>query len=92
MAHSDEPITLPIDGVLDLHTFRPAEAADLVEDYLAECRARGILEVKIIHGKGTGQLRQTVLRRLARLPGIVSIEEAPAEGGGWGASIVRLSR
>jgi DNA-nicking Smr family endonuclease len=92
MAHSDEPIALPIDGVLDLHTFRPAEAADLVEDFLGECRARGILEVKIIHGKGTGQLRRTVLTRLARLPGIVSVEEAPAEGGGWGASIVHLSR
>jgi DNA-nicking Smr family endonuclease len=92
MGHPDEPIALPIDGVLDLHTFRPNEAADLVEDYLAQCRAKGILDVKIIHGKGTGQLRRTVLARLARLPGIVSVQEAPAEGGGWGASIVRLSR
>lgn len=92
MTPPDEPISLPIDGVLDLHTFRPAEAADLVEDYLGECRARGIFEVKIIHGKGTGQLRRTVLARLSRLPGIASIQESPAEGGGWGATIVRLSR
>ena len=54
-----EPFELPIDGVLDLHTFRPADVMGVVTDYLAECRARGILEVRIIHGKGIGQLRQT---------------------------------
>ena len=31
----DEPIQLPIDGVLDLHTFKPREIKDLVTDYLA---------------------------------------------------------
>ena len=90
MSSEDEPIVLPIDGVLDLHTFRPAEAADLVEDYLAECRARGIFEVRIIHGKGIGALRRTVLHRLARLPGIAAVEQAPPDLGGHGATIVRL--
>ena len=51
-----DPISLPIDGVLDLHTFRPADVGDLVPAYLAECRKRGIYEVRIIHGKGIGVL------------------------------------
>lgn len=53
---SGPPVELPIDGVLDLHTFRPNEIGDLVPDYLMECRARGILQVRIVHGKGFGNL------------------------------------
>ena len=53
----EEPIQLPIDGVLDLHTFQPREVRSLVLEYLMECRVRGILRVRIIHGKGIGQLR-----------------------------------
>jgi DNA-nicking Smr family endonuclease len=64
----DEPIQLPIDGVLDLHTFQPREIKDLVPDYLAECRSRGILRVRIIHGKGIGNLRRTVHAILSRHP------------------------
>src|SRR5207245_7165756 len=67
------PIELPIDGVLDLHTFRPADVKGVVTDYLAECRARGILEVRIIHGKGIGQLRQTVNSILAKHPQVISL-------------------
>ena len=52
----DEPIQLPIDGVLDLHTFQPREIKNLVLDYLAACQERGILSVRIIHGKGIGQV------------------------------------
>lgn len=86
----DEPIQLPIDGVLDLHTFQPKEVKDLVPDYLAACRERGILQVRIIHGKGTGQLRRTVHAILARLPGVVSYTLDHPEYGGWGATLVRL--
>ena len=84
------PKELPIDGVLDLHTFQPAEIGDLVPAYLAECQARGILQVRIIHGKGVGNLKRGVHAILARLPEVVSFSEAGAHYGGSGATIVNL--
>jgi DNA-nicking Smr family endonuclease len=86
----DEPIELPIDGVLDLHTFKPREIKDLVLEYLAECQRRGILRVRIIHGKGLGQLRQTVHSLLSKHPEVVSFSLAGESLGGWGATIVHL--
>jgi len=56
----EEEIVLPIDGILDLHTFRPDEAGSAVDEYLRVCHENGIMEVKIIHGKGKGMLRRTV--------------------------------
>ena len=87
-----EPVHIPIDGTLDLHTFRPDEVKDLVPDYLAECRQRGILQVRIIHGKGIGALRETVHTTLSRMPGVASFRLAGEEAGGWGATIVELKR
>jgi len=81
---------LPIDGILDLHTFRPRDVKTLLPDYLAECRKRGILEVRIIHGKGTGALRRTVEAVLKRLPEVVEFRLANGAAGGWGAILVTL--
>ena len=85
-----EPIELPINGVLDLHTIHPREVKDLIPDYLAECRARGILDVRIIHGKGIGNLRRTVHAILSRLPEVTSFSLAMEDAGGWGATLVTL--
>lgn len=85
-----DPIELPIDGVLDLHTFPPREVKDLIADYLALCREKGIFEVRIIHGKGSGALRRTVQAVLSRLPEVSSFRPAGEDGGGWGATLVRL--
>jgi DNA-nicking Smr family endonuclease len=87
---NNDPIPLPIDGVLDLHGFRPAEVADVVTEYLAACRERGIREVRVIHGKGIGELRRTVQTLLKRLPDVESFADASALYGGTGATIVRL--
>lgn len=89
--NTGERIELPVDGVLDLHTFRPQDVKPVVLEYLAECRTRGILEVRIIHGRGIGQLRQTVHSLLAKHPYVVSFAQAGEAYGGWGATIVRLS-
>ena len=86
----DDLIELPIDGTLDLHTFPPRDVKDLIPDYLAECRAWGILEVRIIHGKGTGALRRTVHAVLARLPEVAAFKPAMEDRGGWGATLVTL--
>ena len=79
----------PIDGTLDLHTFRPEDVKELVEDYLAACRERGILQVRIIHGKGIGTLRELVHATLKRMDGVESFRLA-GDGGGWGATMVIL--
>jgi DNA-nicking Smr family endonuclease len=81
---------LPIDGVLDLHTFRPEDVAALVQDYLDECQRAGILEVRIIHGKGKGTLRRTVHAGLERRKDVLAFGLAPPERGGWGATLVTL--
>ena len=80
---------LPIEGVLDLPTFRPAEAKTLVADYLDECRALGVLEVRIIHGKGTGTLRRIVHSVLDRRTDILRYALA-GDGSSWGATVVTL--
>ena len=89
MPDEPDPIQLPIDGILDLHTFRPQDLGDLIPDYLAECRLRGILQVRIIHGKGIGELRRTVHAILGRLPDVATYR-TPSDASSWGATIVEL--
>lgn len=86
-----EPVELPINGELDLHTFSPREVKDLVPDYLDECRRRGILHVRIVHGKGKGVLRQTVHQILDRLGEVAHYELGGHGAGSWGATLVTLS-
>jgi len=83
-------LDFPIDGTLDLHTFHPREVKELLPEYLEACRRRGILEVRIVHGKGTGALRETVHAILERLPGVASFRLAGEDRGSWGATLVVL--
>jgi len=86
----EEPVVVPIDGELDLHTFRPSEVSELVQDYLAECLAQRILRVRIVHGKGTGALRATVHAALDRCALVANYRLAGPGEGSWGATIVHL--
>src|SRR5688572_20430162 len=86
----DEPFVVAIDGVLDLHHFHPRDLRTLVPDYLEECRKRGILEVRIIHGKGTGAVRESVHALLRRSGAVRSFRLASPDAGGWGATLVDL--
>lgn len=87
---SPAPHDWPITGTLDLHLFQPREVDDLVPTYLDECRKRGILQVRIIHGKGIGQLRERVHAVLRRIPEVASFGLAPETMGGWGATVVEM--
>ncbi len=88
--HEPDPIDMPIDGTLDLHTFHPRDLKTLVPDYLAACRDKGILQVRLILGKGIGVLRETVHAILKKLPEVISFQLADESGGGWGATVVHL--
>ena len=85
-----DPVELPIDGTLDLHTFHPRDVKGLVVDYLQACREKGILQVRIVHGKGTGALRETVHSVLRKRPEVTSFRLGGTGGGSWGATIVEL--
>ena len=86
----DQPIELPIDGELDLHTFHPSDLAPLLQDYIEACRNKGILSLRIIHGKGRGVLRERVHSLLKKHPLVETFELAPPEAGGWGATLATL--
>ena len=89
----DEPvIEIPINGTLDLHTFRPADVADLLPEYIGECLARDIVELRIIHGKGRGILRAHVRRILQRDPRVADMRNADEQAGSFGATLVTLRR
>jgi len=84
------PVALEINGELDLHTFRPSELAPLLKDYLDACRGRGILSLRIIHGKGQGVQRERVHHLLQKCPFVSSFRLAPPQSGGRGATLVEL--
>ena len=84
-------IEIPIDGVIDLHTFSPKDAADVVEEYIYACAEKEIFEVRIIHGKGKGVLRRIVHSLLERHP-LVTDYSLDSGSSGWGATIAHLKR
>ncbi len=86
----EEPVRLPIEEVLDLHSFAPKEIPSVVEEYLEQCRQAGLSEVRLIHGRGIGAQRAVVRRLLTKHPDVVSFTDAPPQAGGWGATLVRL--
>jgi DNA-nicking Smr family endonuclease len=90
-ADSDAPVVVPVEDALDLHTFAPADVPSVVEEYLAAARAAGLVEVRLIHGRGRGVQKARVQALLARLPSVVAAREAPADRGGWGATVVTLA-
>jgi DNA-nicking Smr family endonuclease len=85
-----EQVILPIEDSLDLHAFAPRDVRSLVGEYLDQAAARGLREVRLIHGKGIGAQRAIVRGVLARHPAVAEFFDGPPERGGWGATVVRL--
>jgi DNA-nicking Smr family endonuclease len=87
---ADQPHELPIEPELDLHTFRPEDLGDLIPDYLEACRSKGIFEVRVIHGKGIGNVKRSVESILQRMSIVEKFTPASQLYGGLGATIVKL--
>ncbi len=87
-----DPVVVPIDGVLDLHTFAPGELNGLMQDYIDACLESDIYDLRIIHGKGSGVMRSRVHAWLEKDARVHGFEDAPADAGGWGATLVTLKR
>ncbi len=85
-----EPVVLPIEDGIDLHPFAPKDIPSVVEDYLEAAHARGMREVRLIHGRGIGVQRERVRKVLASSHLVRSFHDAPPERGGWGATIAYL--
>jgi DNA-nicking Smr family endonuclease len=87
-----KPVNVPIEDILDLHTFIPKEIPDLLVDYFECCIDADIYSVRIVHGKGRGILKKRVQELLKKNPMVVSFKDASPEAGGWGATLVELNR
>ena len=85
-----QPVKIAIEDVLDLHTFKPKDIPDLLDDFFLECIKVGILSVRIIHGKGKGIQKKRVKELLKNNSKVKSFQDAPPEAGGWGATLVKL--
>jgi hypothetical protein len=88
----DDSVVLPIEDSIDLHAFRPQDIPRVVEEYLTECVKAGLLEVRLVHGKGKGIQRRVVRSILEKHPAVEFFEDASMETGGWGATLVKLKR
>lgn len=88
----DDAVEFPIDGILDLHQFDPKDVKELVPEYIRACRARGIFEIRIIHGKGIGNLRRIVHALLGRNEHVESFRLDSQSSASWGATLVVLRK
>ena len=87
-----QPVKMPIEDILDLHTFKPKDIPDLLVDYFEACIEAGICSVRIVHGKGRGVLKKRVQGLLKKNLMVKSFKDAHQEAGGWGATLVELKR
>ncbi len=86
----EDPIRIPVTDVFDLHSIPPRDVKAVVEEYLLEARRLGFKALRIVHGRGIGVQREMVRSVLARTDFVADFHDAPAEAGGWGATVVTL--
>jgi len=86
----DEPVQVPIGPELDLHAFAPRDIPSVVDEYLAEAAAKGLTEVRLVHGRGRGVQRGIVQAALERHPLVAEFWDDTASH--LGATIARLAR
>jgi DNA mismatch repair protein MutS2 len=75
---------------LDMRGWRVEDALAELDTYLNDAVMSGLAIVRIVHGKGTGALRQAVREQLARHPLVKSYASAPPQEGGDGVTLVKF--
>lgn len=83
----ESPVALPLEDTLDLHSFPPAEVADVVREWLDAVHAAGFHDVRVVHGRGIGVQRELVRAELRRHPAVEAFADA---SGNWGSTVIRL--
>lgn len=75
---------------LDIRGVRAEEAIGILDEYIDEAVLLSIHQVKILHGKGNGILRNVVRQLLAKRREVVSFRDEELELGGYGITVVEL--
>jgi len=75
---------------LDLRGQRSEDALEMLDRYLEKASMAGLPFVRIIHGKGTGKLRQEVRAALKSHPQVLTFEEGGDKEGGSGVTVAKL--
>jgi DNA mismatch repair protein MutS2 len=83
-----QPDAVPIE--IDIRGQRAEEVVPVLDAYLHDAYLIGLPWVRIIHGKGTGALRQVVRSQLRENPVVAKSEAAGANEGGEGATVAHL--
>ena len=86
----DDPLAIPIEDAIDLHSFAPRDVVSVVDEYLRAAREAGFSQVRLIHGRGKGVQRADIQRRLRDHPLVDQFWDAPESH--LGATLVRLRR
>ena len=84
----DDPVEIPIEDNLDLHSFAPRDVVSVVDEYLQAARDAGFQQVRLIHGRGTGVQRAAVQRLLREHMLVEQYWDAPESH--LGATLVLL--
>ena len=79
---------VPIEDAIDLHAFAPRDIKSVVEEYVTAAHEAGLLEVRLIHGRGKGVQRGIVQQALERHPLVVEFWDADETH--LGATVARL--
>ncbi len=83
-----DPHPLPIEDTIDLHAFAPRDIPSVVDEYLRAAHARGLIEVRLIHGRGRGVQRGRVQAVLDAHPLVAEFWDASDSH--LGATVARL--
>jgi DNA-nicking Smr family endonuclease len=84
----DEPVHIPIEDAIDLHSFLPRDVVAVVDGYLQAAQEAGFDTVRLIHGRGKGVQRAAVQRLLRTHEAVATFWDAPEAH--LGATVVRL--